>query len=320
MSSAKPIGAALAALVLVLALLAASQGEPTVALPQRVAIAAPSEPSTAQVETPAPPPVATSPAERVTLELGDPSTLAAAAQIAEAGLQLRQQAREQELPRDPADLLRALEGQLRQRPTDARRVLEVLRREPDPTRVFVMARALGPRLDDPELRRETIEVLEGLPPRRRAAGLVVLLGRTEPAVLAFAVDQLERETDPSLRGRAASLLAHVVDELPPERAQPAQRAARDVLHDPGSPPEVVSGAADLLGGEGATATDRELLFARLDATRDPSALSSLVLGLCESGVHADQILERLARIEDQPDSPPGLRRVIDQIRGAFAAR
>jgi hypothetical protein len=197
----------------------------------------------------------------------------------------------------PHEVLLALESRLRSDPAAAPELIQALAREQDPDVAFQMARALGPWLNDAGLRQATLVALAGQPSLLRAASLVALLGRAQPEVTAFLLEQLEDGSDPVVRARSSALLARAWPQLPPAVVERASATAREILSAPSSDAQEVSGAAELLGRPGARSTDMDLLWARLEATQDPTALSALVYGLCLGGSDLVTLRRELERLE-----------------------
>ncbi len=146
-------------------------------------------------------------------------------------------------------------------------VLAELRDERDPAIALKLAQALAATLDDPTLRAQTVEVLEKAPPAARAVGLLALLGRRDPEVVAFAARSFTND-DPEARATAGFLLEQTFDALDGPRASAVLEAARKALADPRSPERLREEALGLIGRAGAPASDVGLLERAL--LEDPS--------------------------------------------------
>ena len=261
----------------------------------------------------------------VEVELDDPETLARLQRIAGHGAELaRRPPFEQVLAdgraRGPVDLRVALEGHLRERPEDFPLLLTTMEQEGDRLALFAMARVLGRGVADPDLRRRTVELLRRLDPERQQVALVALLGRTEPEVVELGFELLERGGSDGVRARAASTLAHVLDELAPLEAERARTVARGILTSASVPPPLTAGAAELLGTPAATAADVALLRDTLGRAPDGATYSSVAQSLALTGSTPDALRAQLRATAADEAQPPEVRETARKLlAGAEAA-
>jgi hypothetical protein len=241
-------------------------------------------------------------AERSPRILDDPALEAALQRIATRAVGQASGPRLEELVKTTPgrDLLVALEHHLRAHPGDSERLIEIMRREADGGVFFVMARALGRTLNDDRARASTLRLLRDVEPKRRADGLVALMGRRERDVVELLVGVLESDPSDDARARAASLLAYVFDDLEPADVERAQWVARATLSRPEEQGRRIVAAAEILGRAGATPEDLDLLKAELLRTNDPDVLGALAYGLGAGGLHPRELRGLLSGRLNEP--------------------
>jgi HEAT repeats len=259
--------------------------------------------------------------ESITVEGGEhhieaPLAAKAALQIAES-LAARQ-AREGALQRalddakrgqiDALELGRRARAAVQADPRSGRALLQAMLDERSPENAMQLARALGPQLDDPALRSETLDALEKAQPRVRAQGLLALLGRSDPEALQLEADSLGPNGGEA-RSTAAFLLANANGAQVPDDALVQARAA---LGDRSADALLREQCATLLGRSGAPDSDAALLQ---DAVRDadPAVRMRALAALEQTG--SSRFAAALDTITNDPTAPERLTEMAAAWRG-----
>ena len=197
---------------------------------------------------------------------------------------------------------------VRAQPGAARPVLDALLEERSPELGLQLARALALGLDDPGLRRDTVEGLRAAPPAARATGLLALLGRPEKDVLDLSVAAfLDDATD--ARAAAGFVLGQRPGGVPEPEGERVRGAARAALGSRDAPPRLREASLGLLGRPGASETDLGLLeTASLDG-RDPAVRSQALAALVATDAPASRLGPTLERVAADAAAPEALRKV-----------